>query len=63
MRRWRGAQAQAAVMNAQGQLMQEQKATDERSVTSLDVSALPTGIYLVQLFDGQHLTTQRLVKE
>ena len=55
--------AWAKVMNAQGQLMQEQKATDERSVTSLDVSALPTGIYLVQLFDGQHLTTQRLVKE
>lgn len=57
------AYAWAKVMNAQGQLMQEKKASEDRGVTSLDVSALPTGIYLVQLFDGQHLTTQRLVKE
>ena len=55
--------AWAKVMNAQGQLMQEQKAGEDRGITSLDMSALPTGIYLVQLFDGQHLTTQRLVKE
>lgn len=57
------AYAWAKVMDAQGQLKQEQRATLPQGITSLDVSALPAGIYLVQLFDGQRLTTQRLVKE
>ena len=32
-------------------------------VTKLDLSAVPTGLYQVQLFDGKQLTNQRLVKE
>nr|WP_236668847.1 T9SS type A sorting domain-containing protein [Hymenobacter rubidus] len=47
----------------QGRTVLDQKATSTTGITTFDVHDLPAGLYQVQLFDGQKLTTQRLQKE
>lgn len=51
------------VLNLQGRVVLDQRATDAAGITTFDVQALPMGLYEVQLFDGQKLTTQRLQRE
>lgn len=51
------------VRNIQGQLLLDQQSSSAAGITSFDVHTLPPGLYEVQLFDGERLTSQRLVKE
>ena len=50
------------VRNLLGRVLLEQQATPEAGITTFDVRELPAGLYEVQLFDGEKLTTQRLQK-
>ena len=51
------------VLDAQGRVVSEQRANGEAGVTSLDLKALPTGLYQVQLFNGKTLVKERVVKQ
>ena len=51
------------VFDGQGYLRYQQQSTVLAGIQSFDLKALKPGIYLVQLFDGKHLVSQRLVKE
>ena len=51
------------VYNMQGSLRHEEHSKGSEGLRSFDIRSLPTGIYLVQLFDGQQMVSQRLVKE
>ncbi|MGY3091177.1 hypothetical protein ACVWYF_004243 [Hymenobacter sp. UYAg731] len=51
------------VTDAQGRVVTQRHRSDEAGITMFDLKAMPTGLYQVQLFDGQRLTTQRLLKE
>lgn len=51
------------VLNLQGRVLLDQKASSTTGITSFDVRDLPAGLYEVQLFDGNKLTTQCLQKE
>lgn len=51
------------VLNLQGRVLLDQKASSTTGITSFDVRDLPTGLYEVQLFDGQKLVRKQLVKE
>jgi hypothetical protein len=51
------------VLDGQGRLVSEQHASNPAGVTSFDLKALPAGLYQVQLFNGQELVQERLVKE
>ena len=54
---------QVKVFDAQGSLRIERHSDDPAGIQSFDLKDLAPGIYLVQLFDGKRLTSQRLVKE
>lgn len=51
------------VLDNLGRVVAQQQGNGETGVTSLSLKKLPVGLYLVQLFDGQRLSMQRLVKE
>lgn len=51
------------VTDSQGRVVEQRHRTTEAGVTTFDLKALPAGLYQVQLFDGQRLSTQRLLKE
>ncbi len=51
------------VLDHLGRVVAQQQNENGAGVTVLSLKKLSTGLYLVQLFDGQRLSTQRLVKE
>ena len=51
------------VFDARGAMRYEQQSTTAEGIQTFDTKALVPGIYLVQVFDGEHLVSQRLVKE
>jgi hypothetical protein len=51
------------VYDTQGNLRHEEHSKEAGGIQSFDIRTLATGIYLVQLFDGLHVVSQRLVKE
>ena len=51
------------VFDAQGSLRYQKQSATPEGIQSFDLKTLMPGIYLVQLFDGEHLASQRLVKE
>ncbi len=53
----------AKVVDSQGRVVQEKQADNLAGISELNLSALPTGLYQVQLFDGTRLTTQRVVRQ
>ncbi|GAA3923371.1 T9SS type A sorting domain-containing protein [Hymenobacter algoricola] len=54
----------AELTNARGTLVLTRKATSkEAGIHSLDLRALPAGLYTLRLYDGQTWSSQRIIKE
>lgn len=51
------------VLDAQGRIVSEQHATKGVGITSFELKMLATGLYQVQLFNGQKLIKERLMKQ
>ena len=51
------------VVDLHGVVQREAQAPTAAGITELSLAGLPTGIYAVQLFDGERLTTQRVIKQ
>ncbi|MFK8055872.1 MAG: T9SS type A sorting domain-containing protein [Saprospiraceae bacterium] len=51
------------LFNMNGQLIQTQTESSVRSETSLDLSALPSGTYTLQVVSGNAATTRRVMKQ